>query len=67
MTSSYSDIKTLTRSLFDYGMTAEGKAATGYEMESMNLALSRWVKLQKDFFDIRTQTFDLSKVCFCLE
>ena len=63
LTSSYSDIKTLTRSLFDYGMTAEGKAATGYEMESMNLALSRWVKLQKDFFDIRTQTFDLSKVC----
>ena len=33
----------------------------GYEMETVNLALGRWVKLQKDFFDIRTQKFDLSK------
>lgn len=61
----YSDIKTLTHSLFMYGRTAEGKAATGYEMETVNLALGRWVKLQKDFFDIRTQKFDLSKVGAC--
>ena len=57
----YSDIKTLTHSLFTYGRTAEGKAAMGYEMETVNLALGRWVKLQKDFFDIRAQKFDLSK------
>ena len=42
--------------------TKEGQAATGYEEETMNLMLSRWLKLQKDFYDARTDRFDLSKV-----
>lgn len=54
MTGSYADIKTLTTSLFEYGMTAEGKTAMGYEEESMSLALGRWRKLQKDFYDEKT-------------
>ena len=62
MTGSYADIKTLTTSLFEYGMTAEGKTAMGYEEESMSLALGRWRKLQKDFYDEKTGQFDLSKV-----
>lgn len=62
VSSRYADIKTLTASLFEYGKTAEGKTAMGYEEESMNLALGRWLKLQKDFYDKKTDQFDLSKV-----
>lgn len=58
----YNDIKALTKSLIEYGLTAEGKVATGYEEESISLALGRWLKLQKDFYDKRNKTFDLSKV-----
>ena len=28
----------------------------------MNLVLGRWLKLQKDFYNAQTDTFDLSKV-----
>lgn len=58
----YNDIKALTNSLIEYGLTAEGQTATGYEEETISLALGRWLKLQKDFYDKRNDTFDLSKV-----
>ena len=60
--SSYEDIKRLTASLVTYLKTCEGQAATGYEEETMNLMLGRWLNLQKDFYDPHTDQFDLSKV-----
>ena len=58
----YNEIKALTNSLIEYGLTAEGAVATGYEEETISLALGRWRKLQKDFYDKQNDTFDLSKV-----
>ena len=58
----YEDIRHLTSSLVSFLKTKEGQAATGYEEETMNLMLGRWLKLQKDFYDARTDRFDLSKV-----
>ena len=62
---SYNDIKALTTSLVTYLKTCEGAAATAYEEETMNLVLGRWLKLQKDFYNRHTDTFDLSKVNIC--
>lgn len=61
----YEDIRHLTSSLVTFLKTKEGQAATGYEEETMNLMLGRWLKLQKDFYDARTDRFDLSKVGPC--
>lgn len=58
----YNEIKALTNSLIEYGLTAEGAVATGYEEETISLALGRWRKLQKDFYDKQNDSFDLSKV-----